>query len=428
MLAAMRLLYTVLLRLALPLVVLRLLWKSRELRGYRQRIKERFGFVAAVPSGVAVWVHAVSVGEALAALPLLRKLIHQHGPGQVWVTTTTPTGSERITEVLGDQVRHSYLPYDLPIPVRRFLGRVQPRQVVMMETEIWPNLFAALERRAIPLTIANARLSPGSFSGYSRVPRFAAQTLARVTTVAAQSEADGERFKRLGAPRVQVLGNIKFDVHLPEDQIALGRKLRLALGAERPVWIAVSTHEGEEDAALTAHAQLLGAYPDAVLLLVPRHPQRFDAVAERCAHYGAMPARRSALDRKLDSLEPGSLTQPVLLGDSMGEMFVYLAAADIAFVGGSLATIGGHNVLEPAALGLPVVFGPYMYNFEAAKALLLDVGAALAIEDETGLPAAINWLFGHPDEGLAMAEAGRDAVDANRGALERLLALLNASS
>ena len=266
MLCAMRPLYTVLLYLLVPFVLLRLLWLGLELRDYWHRSNERFGFVERPSQDVAVWVNAVSVGESLAALPLIRELIARHGERRVLVTTMTPTGSARVREALGDKVLHTYVPYDLPDAVARYITRMRPRQVVVMETELWPNLFRALARRNIPLTIANARLSPRSFRGYSRLQKSIAGVLADCTHIAAQSEADAQRFRELGAlpARVSVMGNIKFDMSLPEDQIARGRELRKQFG-DAKVWIAASTHEGEEDAALAAHQEILKALPDARL-------------------------------------------------------------------------------------------------------------------------------------------------------------------
>jgi 3-deoxy-D-manno-octulosonic-acid transferase len=416
MLRTMRWLYTVLLYLLTPFILLRLLWRGLELRDYWYRWNERFGFVAVPVEPVAVWVHAVSVGEALAALPLIRSLIRQHGKGRVLVTTMTPTGSARVRETLGDEVLHTYLPYDLPESVARFLARMRPQQVVVMETELWPNLFRALARRGVPLVIANARLSPRSFRGYSRVSGFAAATLADCTHIAAQSEADAQRFRGIGAiaERVSVMGNIKFDMTLPQEQITRGRALRD--GA--PVWIAASTHEGEEEAALTAHQQILKTLPQARLILVPRHPQRFDAVEKLVQKSGLSYARRSAGNAFAQA--------QVLLGDSMGEMFMYFAAADVAFVGGSLMPVGGHNVLEPAALGLPVLFGPHMHNFVAARELLLEEKAALEIADADTLAASVLGLLTDSGQARTMGAAGQRAVAANRGALERLLKLLQA--
>ncbi len=414
----MRVLYTVLLYLLTPFVLLRLLLRSRALPDYRRRWGERFGFVPSPPEPVAVWVHAVSVGESLAALPLIRALVQRHGEGRVWVSTTTPTGSARVTAALGTSVRHSYMPYDLPGAVSRFIARTRPQQVVIMETELWPNLFQALHRRRIPLVVANARLSPRSFAGYSRVRGFAADTLA-CCDVAAQSPADAERFRTLGAKHVRVMGNIKFDLALPESQLTAGRALRQQIGAQRPVWIAASTHEGEEDAALAAHMALRRQWPDAVLVLVPRHPQRFDEVAKRIDRSGLAYRRRS---QHFDDFGDAG----VLLGDSMGEIFVYYAAGDVAFVGGSLVDIGGHNVLEPAAAALPVIFGPRMHNFLPARELLLQCEAAIEIADADALQPALTRLLADASLRDRMGSAGRAAVDANRGALHTLLAQLQA--
>lgn len=414
----MRWLYLLLLHLLTPFVLLRLLWRSRQIRGYRERIGERFGFVEPAPDGVAVWVHAVSVGESLAALPVIRRLVERHGANRVWVTTTTPTGSERVRAALAGQVQHSYAPYDLPGAVARFLDRARPRQVVIMETELWPTLFRHLRRRGVPLTIANARLSPRSFAGYSRVAGFAREVLGDTTRVAAQSAIDAQRFEALGAPVVEVIGNLKFDVDPPQAQVQAGRALRARLGPTRPVWIAASTHEREEAAALDVQRRLVERLPDALLILVPRHPQRFDEVARLVARSGQALLRRSALDE--GPLAPVS----VLLGDSLGEMWMYLAAGDLAFVGGSLVEVGGHNVLEPAALGLPVLFGPHMHNFLAARDLLLGADAALEVADAEALAGQVRALLSDPARRGHMGQAGSAAVLANRGALERLLLAL----
>ncbi|NKF21039.1 lipid IV(A) 3-deoxy-D-manno-octulosonic acid transferase [Solimonas marina] len=413
----MRALYTVLLYLATPFVLLRLLWRSRALPAYRRRWGERFGFVTPPPAPVAVWVHAVSVGETLAALPMIRALVARHGERHVWVTTTTPTGSERVQALLGEAVVHTYAPYDLPDVVARFMRRVRPAKIVVMETELWPNLLRAAAAREIPLFIVNARLSPRSFRGYSRVPGFARRTLADCAQIAAQSDADAERFRQLGAARVVTMGNIKFDQAVPDAQVALGRALRGRLG-ERPVWVAASTHEGEDELLLGAHRQLLQTHADAVLLLVPRHPQRFDAVARLIERERFTLQRRSVLGA-LDG-SPAPIDAQVLLGDSMGEMFAFFAAADIAFVGGSLVPVGGHNVLEPAALGLPVLFGPQMHNFIQARDLLLDAQGGVGV-DAANLAETLRALFDDPARRIALGVAGRAVVAANRGALQKLL-------
>ncbi len=418
----MRWLYVLLLYVLTPFVLLRLLWRSRQVRGYRERIGERFGFVPRPAAGIAVWVHAVSVGESLAALPLIRRLVERHGEGRVWVTTTTPTGSERVIAALEGKVVHTYAPYDLPGAVGRFLDCAQPAQVVIMETELWPTLFRQLRRRGIPLTIANARLSPRSFAGYSRVAGFTREVLQDTTRVAAQSEADAQRFASLGAPNVESIGNLKFDIDPAAAQVGAGKALRESLGASRLAWIAASTHEGEEAAALDAHRALCERHPDALLLLVPRHPQRFDEAERHIRRAGLRSLRRSAL--VADPALAGAQVQ-VLLGDSLGEMWMYLAAADLAFVGGSLVMVGGHNVLEPAALGLPVLFGPHMHNFLAARELLLRADAAIEVAGPEALARGVAELLADPARCARMGQAGRAAVLSNRGALEKLLAILN---
>ncbi len=422
----MRLLYTCLLYLAGPFILLRLWWRGRRQPEYRQRIGERLGRIKPPHDPSDVWVHAVSVGESIAAVPLIEALIARHGERHVWVTTTTPTGSTRVIEQFGQRVLHSYAPYDWPGAVARFLNRVQPRQIVVMETEIWPHLFRAATRRGIPLVIANARLSPRSFKGYSKLRRSIAKVLADCRMIAAQSDADAARFTALGAPHVQVMGNLKFDLSVPQVQLEAGHALRVEFGIQRPVWIAASTHDGEEAAVLAAHQTILAGFPDALLMLVPRHPQRFDAVWQRIRDSGFVAERRSRPRALQDDRRNTRLaTTQVYLGDSMGEMFTYLATADLAFIGGSLVPVGGHNVLEPATLGLPVLFGPHMHNFEGARNLLLDCEAAVQVADGTALAAQVSQLLGDPARRARLGEAGRNAVAANRGALQRLLHILD---
>ncbi len=424
----MRLLYSTLLYLLMPLMLLHLAWRGFRQHGYWRRIHQRFGLVRRQPHGIAVWVHAVSVGESLAALPLVRRLLERYPPQSVLVTTTTPAGSERVQAAFGDRVVHAYAPYDLPGAVNRFLRRVQPRRVIVMETELWPNLFHALARRRVPIVIANARLSPRSMGRYRRIRALTAEALSHCTAVAAQSEADAGRFRSLGADpaRVHVLGNLKFDLEMPEDMVAAGRVLRTRWGEARPVWIAAS------------NPSVLPTWTiwQALLILVPRHPQRFDAVARLASDSGLHSVRRSAITvaAAADSRpapapgEAQALTQAqVLVGDSMGELPMYFGAADVAFVGGSLVEVGGHNVLEPAALGLPVLFGPYMFNFEQARALLLEHQAAREIEGLLQLEPAVSRLFQDPQQRAAMGKAGREVLQANRGALQRLLNLIENS-
>jgi 3-deoxy-D-manno-octulosonic-acid transferase len=410
----MRALYSLLIAMALPLALV-LLWRG----GARdRRWRERFGRVTPLAEGVEVWVHAASFGEVQAATPLIDALLERFGDGRVGVTTVTGTGSALVRSRWPSRVHHAYLPFDLAPGVATFLDRWRPRRAVIMESELWPNLFSALRRRRVPLLIANARMSPRSLRRYARLGALVRDTIACVDIVAAQALHDADSYRALGARRVEVTGNLKFDRAVPEAQLQQGRSLRTALGAGRPVWIAASTHDGEELAALQAHREVLAVLPDAVLIVVPRHPQRFDAVWERLRASGLRVARRSVGVIATDT--------QLLLGDSIGEMFCYLAAADLAFVGGSLVPIGGHNVLEPAALGLPVLFGPQMHSQRPARELLLGADAAIEVADAPALAEAVRKLLEQPERAVAMGERGRSALAAHTGATRRVLGLLDA--
>lgn len=413
-----RRLYTLLLYLALPLVLLRLLWRSLRAPAYRRRWAERFGVFAPPPGWGGLWIHAVSVGEVQAVLPLVRRLLAEHPDLPICVTTTTPTGSARVVEQLGEQVFHVYFPYDLPLALTAFLRRVRPRVLLMVETEIWPNLLAACQRHRVHTLLANARLSARSARRYARLGGFARETFARIDRVAAQSAADAQRFEDLGVPaaRVQVTGSIKFDMRIPaslEEQVQV---LRRQWGG-RPVWVAGSTHEGEDERVLFAHIKVLSRFPDALLILVPRHPERFDRVAGLCRRERLAVARRS---------RPGDYAgnTQVYLGDTMGELPVLLGSADVAFIGGSLVQVGGHNMLEAAAQGVPVCFGPHVFNFAAISQLLLDEGAACLVHDENELGAQVIDWFADAARRAEAGENGRRVVAENRGALDRLLALI----
>ncbi len=409
----MRGLYTLAFYLAIPLILLRLLWRGFRAPDYLRRWPERFGFFRAPDAGGAIWVHAVSVGEVQAALPLLRSLLQRYPRYPLTVTTTTPTGSRRLVESLGEAVFHVYLPYDLPDVLARFFTRVQPRLLVVMETELWPNLFRACRNHGVGLVIANARLSPRSFGRYQRVAGLIGRTLGDVTLVAAQSAADADRFQALGAGRVRVAGNIKFDLQVSEQAIEKGHRLRGRLGRQRPVLIAASTHQGEDEWVLDALTLIRAEIDDALLILVPRHPERFDAVADLCR------ARRWRVGRH--SHDTASVAVDVWLGDTMGDMMLLMAASDLAFVGGSVVPVGGHNVLEPAALGMPVAFGPHMHNFVEAGDLLLAAGAAHQVETPAQLAAWFVSMQRDPRMRSRAAAAGLGVVADNRGALDRLL-------
>jgi 3-deoxy-D-manno-octulosonic-acid transferase len=416
----MRTLYTLLWVIALPLALARLLWRSRRVPSYRERWEERLGRFAPPPQTGGVWVHAVSVGEVQAAQPLVRRLLANPAALPLTVTTTTPTGSARVAELFGDQVFHVYFPFDLPWAVDGFLDRVQPRLLVLVETEIWPNLLGACARRGIPTLLANGRLSARSAAGYARLGSFTRETFAAIGGVAAQSAADAERFVALGAPlgRVRVTGSMKFDQRLRRSVAEQSEVLRREWGADRPVWVAASTHEGEDEQVLAAHAQVREALPDALLVLVPRHPERFDRVA------GLVRRRGLPLVRRTERATVGPDTA-VFLGDTMGELSMFFGAADAAFVGGSLVDIGGHNVLEPAALGLPVAFGPHMHNFAAIAGMLLDAEAALQVRNAAALAQLMTRWLGDASLRTRLGENGRKVVESNRGALDRTLEMVD---
>jgi 3-deoxy-D-manno-octulosonic-acid transferase len=412
--------YTFLLVLLAPVVLVRLWWRGRQSPGYRERWRERLGDLAPHATGPVIWVHAVSVGEAQAAQPLVRRLLAEYPDHQVLVTTTTPTGADRVRRLFDGEVVHRYFPYDLPAIVRRYLDAVQPRLLVVMETEIWPNLLRACAERRIPVMLANARMSARSARGYRWLGRLTAESLRRISTIAAQAAEDAARFTELGAPadRLLVTGSLKFDIRLPASVREQAEVLRLAWGMDRPVWVAASTHDGEEKQLLDAHARVLETFPGALLVLVPRHPERFESVAELVRGQGFRIRRRSRQTASPDC--------QVFLGDTMGELPVFYAAADVAFVGGSLVETGGHNLLEPAALGVPVIFGPNMFNFAAIAELFLREGAARRADDAPAVAANIRELFADPGLRVRIGAAGQRVVEGNRGALDRTMGAITA--
>ncbi len=467
-------LYSGLLGVIAPLALARLWWKGRLNPAYRERWGERLGRIPDLPDRPRLWVHAVSVGEVIAAAPLVRAWRARHPDWAVLVTTTTPTGSAQVRRLFGDAVQsipglrppgdasrpgtvpdgavveHVYLPFDLPGAVRRFLAHARPTLGVIMETELWPNLFAEADRRGVPLVLANARLSERSMRGYSKVGGLVRSTLGHLRLVAARGEEDAARFLALGAApdRVEALGNLKFDLDVPPEAAALGQAWRTALGGGRPVWIAASTHPGEDEQVLAAHRMVLATHPDAMLLLAPRHPERADEVVRRVETQGLVPMRRSSLPSPSHPLAPSSPALPasmpenpsgygpressgqeaarpdVMVIDTLGELMDFYAASDIAFVGGSLVPHGGHNPLEPAALGLPVLTGPHVHNFSDVFAAMCATGAAREVMDAHALGMAVAELLGEATLRRSMGEAGATWLAAHRGALERLVARL----
>ncbi|PWB33037.1 3-deoxy-D-manno-octulosonic acid transferase [Pseudomonas sp. SDI] len=413
-----RTLYSLLFHLGLPLVALRLFLRSRKASAYGQRIGERFAFGLPALKPGGIWVHAVSVGESIAAAPMIRALLERYPQLPITVTCMTPTGSERIKAMFANEprIQHCYLPYDLPWAAARFLDKAQPRLAVIMETELWPNHIHQCAKRGIPLALANARLSERSARGYARFARLTRPMLAELSLIAVQTEAEAERFRQLGArPEcVSVTGSIKFDLTIDAQLLVRAAELRGQWAAQqRPVWIAASTHEGEDDVILAAHRQLLEHHSDALLMLVPRHPERFNAVHEL--------SRQQFTTLRRSSGEPVQADTQVLLGDTMGELLFLYALADIAFVGGSLVANGGHNLLEPAALEKPVLSGPHLFNFLEIAALLREAGALQEVDDAAGLAAAVRRLIELPRDAQRMGAAGLAVMKANQGALQRLL-------
>ncbi|WP_085701043.1 lipid IV(A) 3-deoxy-D-manno-octulosonic acid transferase [Pseudomonas sp. B26(2017)] len=414
-----RTLYTALFYLGLPLVAIRLWLRSRKAPAYAQRIGERFSYGMPTLQPGGIWVHAVSVGESIAAAPMIRALLQRYPTLPITVTCMTPTGSERIHALFANEprIQHCYLPYDLPCAAARFLDRVQPKLAVIMETELWPNHIHQCAKRGIAVALANGRLSERSAKGYGRFSKLTAPMLAEMSLFAVQTEAEAQRFRDLGArpETVEVTGSIKFDLTIDPQLLQRAAELRSQWQAqERPVWIAASTHEGEDEVVLNAHRRLLTNHPDALLILVPRHPERFNSVFELCQREGFATVRRST-GASVDA------QTSVLLGDTMGELLFLYALADSAFVGGSLVPNGGHNLLEPAALAKPVISGPHLFNFLDIAAQLRSAGALAEVDDAEGLATEVQRLFELPRDAQRMAENGLSVMRRNQGALQRLL-------
>ncbi|WP_034918409.1 lipid IV(A) 3-deoxy-D-manno-octulosonic acid transferase [Erwinia sp. 9145] len=412
-------LYTVLLYLIQPFIWLRLWLRGRKAPAYRKRWAERYGYCAGKVKPDGILLHSVSVGETLAAVPLVRALRHRYPSMPITVTTMTPTGSERAASAFGKDVHHVYLPYDLPGAMNRFLDNVNPRLVIIMETELWPNMIALLQARKIPLVIANARLSERSAKGYKKLGRFMRDLLQRITLIAAQNEEDGERFISLGLKRSQltVTGSLKFDISVTPELAARAITLRRQWAPRRPVWIATSTHEGEENIVLDAHRRLLERFPELLLILVPRHPERFSTAREMTQKAGL-----SFILRSSGEIPSGS-TQ-VVIGDTMGELMLLYGIADLAFVGGSLVERGGHNPLEAAAHALPVLMGPHTFNFKDICARLQRADGLITVTDAASLDKEISTLLTDEDYRLYYGRHAVDVLHQNQGALQRLLQLL----
>jgi len=412
-------LYTALLYLIQPLIWLRLWLRGRKAPAYRKRWAERYGYCTGKVEPHGIVLHSVSVGETLAAVPLVRALRHRYPMLPITVTTMTPTGSERAQSAFGKDVHHVYLPYDLPGSINRFLDTVNPRLVIIMETELWPNIIRILHQRQIPLVIANARLSERSAKGYSKLGGFMRDLLQRITLIAAQNAEDGDRFLSLGLKRshLAVTGSLKFDISVTPELAARAVTLRRQWASRRQVWIATSTPEGEEAIVLDAHRRLLQQFPDLLLILVPRHPERFKDACDLTQKRGFSFTLRSSGEI------PSSATQ-VVIGDTMGELMLLYGIADIAFVGGSLVERGGHNPLEPAAHAIPVLMGPHIWNFKDICAKLQQAEGLITVTDEASLEKEVANLLQDDDYRRYYGRHAVEVLHQNQGALQRLLQLL----
>lgn len=408
--------YTVLLWLLLPYIFIHLFWRARKQPEYLQHIAERFGFYAVNSDKPIIWLHTVSVGETRAAASLVQRLQTNYPNHQLLLTHTTPTGRDASEQLYGDKVLRVYLPYDYSFAVQRFLRHFKPTVGVLLETEIWFNLINGCHTAQVPLLLLNARLSEKSAKAYGRLPKLTKSGLSQLSAVAAQSEEDALRLGALGARDVSVMGNLKYDIEPPQAMLELGKQLRIQFGAERSVFLAASTRVGEEPLLLEALKQL--SEPTLLCVIVPRHPQRFDEVASLLTQHGIRFQRRS-------ENHPIAADTQVVLGDSMGEMFAYYAACDIAFIGGSLLPFGGQNLIEACAVGKPVLIGPHTYNFTQASNLAIEQGAALRVHNANELALTLHDLLHQPQQILQMGQAGLAFVSANQGATEQALAKIN---
>ena len=411
----MRYAYTLLLYLMVPWIMLRLAWRAWREPGYRRHVAERFGRYAQAARAPLIWVHAVSVGETRAAQPLIEALLRRHPRHAVLITHMTPTGRATGLELFGENVARCYLPYDLPGAVADFLGHYAPHAGILMETEIWPNLIQACRARGVPLYLVNARLSDKSAAGYRRIGALTRASLAGLAAVAAQSAQDAQRLAALGAQNVKVTGNLKFDIAAPAGQLEQGRLWRRRYGEARPVLLAASTREGEEDLLLDVLGHI--SVPGLLTVIVPRHPRRFESV-------GAIIARRGyKLQRRSEDAAIAPDTR-VVLGDSMGEMFAYYGACDVVFVGGSLLPFGGHNLIEACAAGKPVLVGPHVYNFAEAVDEAVRERAAIQVRGAPELARTAARLLLDPDAARRMGLAGRALCATHRGATDRVVELI----
>ncbi len=407
-----RRLYTLLLWLLLPLMLLRLFWRGRKLPGYRHNVLERLGIYRTAVKQPVIWLHAVSVGETRAAAPLVQALRQRFPTHTILLTHMTPTGRETGRQLFGDSVMQAYLPYDYPCAIRRFLRHFRPTAGLLLETELWPNLAHVCKRQNTPLLLVNARLSERSARRYQRIRALIRPALASLSGLAAQTGEDARRLEQLGAPAGIVTGNLKFDIAPPEELVERGRAWRKAFG-DRAVWLAASTRDGEEELIFDMLEKL--ADDKALLILVPRHPQRFEEVAKLAESRGLKVQRRS----QTTVVEPAT---QIWLGDSMGEMYAYYAASDLAVIGGSIRPFGGQNLIEACAVGTPVLLGEHTENFADVARQAIEAGAALRVQQREDWPKIVVELLTDAARRQAMGQAGQAFAARHRGATERTMA------
>lgn len=416
----MKLLYRILFYIALPLILIRLVWRGIRAPSYWQRWSERFGHSPQLSDQrPVIWIHAVSVGEVEATRPLVKTLVAELPQHQIIITTMTPTGSSRVKLLYGDAVAHCYLPYDIPFAVQRFLKQTHPQFGIIMETEIWPTLLLSCQQLKIPLILANARMSERSAKGYARFASFTKTVLQSLHFIAAQTEADRQRFKQLGAniKQIHAIGNLKYEISLPAGLMEQATAMRSLWGSHRPTWVAASTHEGEETIILNASRQVRAVCPELLLIIVPRHPERFDRVTSLSQRAGFKTLRRS-------EHRPCPSDVKVLVVDTMGELPLFYAASDVAFVGGSLVPVGGHNILEPAILARSIVTGPHYFNFNDITKQFLNANASIQVKNTEELAETIIKLLQNSQQRVEMGNAALKLMANSQGASKRLVNLI----
>lgn len=415
---ALRWLYSIILCCAAPWLLIRILLRARKNPLYLKRIGERFGLYSS-PLNQCIWLHAVSLGESIAATPLIEALIKQYPDIPILITNTTLSGSLRVAHVFGDRVKQVYLPYDFSYATNQFIEAHHPIIGILFETELWPNLISNCKKKQIPLALINARLSEKSFQGYQKIQSLTQWMLSQLEIVGVHAQSDGDRFIKLGLEKekLTLTGNIKFDLSIPDDLLERANQLREQF-SNRPIWIAASTHAGEEEILLQAHELLIEKFPNALLILVPRHPERFNAIADLIQEEHLSFSRRSLSESNLETIS-------VYLGDSMGELLLFYACADIAFVGGSLIKRGGHNILEPAALSKPVLIGKHMFNFAEIANLLIEAKGTMEVCDAKEIFLQLDRLFSNPEQIKEMGNCALQVVQTHKGALQKQLDLIN---